>query len=254
MQTSSDFKLSWVILTYNRADMVKEAVSHNLLNAGHDIDEIIWVDNGSTDSVRDVMSKFNPDVSILNHENLGVAKGYNRGVVLATGSHIVITGCDRIMPDNWAKRFRECFEKISNTALVSCYSQPLDKVPERRRDTHKNIDGIEIIPAMPMEAKCFPREILKDVGHIREDFGLYGWEDVEWGNRFERVAKEKGLLTYTLPDFTAVHLGNEGCEVFNKKEDPEYHAFKQKESGDPRKGEVMAKCRAENYPYYTPYV
>jgi GT2 family glycosyltransferase len=250
-------KFSLVVLTYNRAKTVRESMEHNLSNAGRMIDEIIHVDNGSTDDVCQVMQEFKPDVTILNKTNLGVAKGYNRGVVLATGSHIVINGCDRKMPDNWLATYEKYFETIPSTGVISCYSQPMDKISERNRSSdgkQETMNGLEIHRAMPMGAKCFPRELLRDVGHLREDFGLYGHEDVEWGYRFERVCQEKWLMSYIIPGFQAEHMGSEGIKEYNGIDKPDYHAFKQTEATDPAKEELMTKCRNEGFLYYTPYV
>lgn len=247
-------KISWVILTFNRAEVVLECFKYNLRTAGRKIDEIIWVDNGSSDLTRPYMTGMSPDVSILNSKNLGVAKGYNRGIVLATGTHIVITGCDRKMPLNWAYTFEKYFNEIPNTGLISCYSKSLEVVNERKRGAQININGLEIIPSMPMEAKCFPRELLKDTGHLREDFGLYGHEDLEWGHRVERVCLEKNLLTYTIPGFVAEHFGTEGSSNYNGEDTRDYHEFKKLECQNPSKEFLMSNCRKENWPYYTPYV
>lgn len=253
----SELKFSLVVLTFNRGKTVLESMRHNLSNAGYPLDEIIWVDNGSTDDVVAGMQSFIPAVSILNERNLGVAKGYNRGTVLATGTHIVINGCDRKMPDGWLATYEKYFRKIQNTGVISCYSQPMNKVSERDRSSNGQseiIEGLEIHRAMPMGAKCFPRELLRSVGHLREDFGLYGWEDVEWGYRFERVCREKSLITYTIPGFMAEHMGSEGIKEYNGIDDFDYHAFKQKEATDPEKQKLMSKCAAEGYAYYSPYV
>lgn len=242
-------KISWVILTFNRSKIVQECFNYNFKNSGRKIDEIIWVDNGSSESI-----SIDADVSIRNKTNLGVAKGYNRGIVLATGSHIAITGCDRKMPVGWASTFEKYFNQISNTGLISCYSKPIEKVNERKRANCISVNGLEIIPSMPMEAKCFPRALLKESGHLREDFGLYGHEDLEWGHRVERVCEDSGLLTYTIPNFVSQHFGSEGSENFNGVDSREYHEFKQNESRAPEKERLMSWCRERNWPYYTPYV
>jgi GT2 family glycosyltransferase len=82
-------KLSWLLLTMNRQDKTKRALEHNMSNAGHAWDELIWVDNGSSDNVREVVSQYNPTVSVLHSTNLGVAKGYNRAKLLSTGDWVL---------------------------------------------------------------------------------------------------------------------------------------------------------------------
>ena len=251
-------RVSWVILTYNRRQTVERAVRHNLEKSGIIPDEIIHVDNGSSDGVSEFFrNEVRVDVQILNRENLGVAKGYNRGVVLATGSHIVITGCDRLMPDRWCERMRWGFENIPRTGLISCYTWPIERTAERYRDPRgiEEHAGEKIINAMPMEAKMYPRDILKHIGHLREDFGLYGWEDNEWAVRVEKHCKNHDLKTYIFAEnWCAEHLGTEGVVPWNGKDDADYHAFKAREANDPKKQAVLSKVASQGNPYYTPYV
>lgn len=246
-------KISLVVLTFNRAETVAKAMRHNFANAGAPIDEFIWVDNGSTDHTHDVMTSFEPDISVLHSKNLGVAKGYNHGYVLATGDWIVITGCDMLMPDNWLLTMKEYIEKIPDTGIACMYSQPIEKVPERIRGDRMSINGLELIPALPFGRRIVRRDLFKDIGYLREDFGLYGWEDVEWGERALRVCYEKGLRSYTIPNQVAEHLGTEGVKMHDGKDPEEYHAFKRAEVQDPKKQEVMNRCRAEGFKYYTPF-
>lgn len=254
-------KVSWLLLTYNRAEKVQRAVTHNMRTAGRKWDELIWVDNGSSDGVRSVMSALKPDVSVLHDRNLGVAPGYNRAMVLATGTHLVITGCDMLMPEGWLDTFCRYFEAIPETGVASIYSGPLSDLPERARKgkgrgdwQREERNGLPFIHAMPIGRRMFRRELLRDAGYLREDFGLYGWEDCEWGRRVERVCDEQGLLYYVIPDQIAEHLGTEGIHGYDGKDEREYHAFKQRESNDPAKQAVLRRCETENYPYWSPYV
>lgn len=254
-------KVSWLILTYNRAEKVQRAITHNMTHAGEQWDEMVWVDNGSTDGVRGFMSSLNPAVSILHNRNLGVAPGYNRAMLLSSGDYMVITGCDMLMPKDWLKTFKDHLRAIPNTGVACIYSGPLSDLPERARKgagpgqwVKETINGKEIIHAMPMGRRIYSRKLLQKIGYLREDFGLYGWEDCEWGHRAERVCDENGLLYYVIPGMVADHLGTEGVHAYDGKDESAYHLFKQRESNDPRKHELMRKCKEENYPYYNPYL
>jgi GT2 family glycosyltransferase len=261
-------KISWVILTHNRFDIVDQALAHNYKVCGDKkslLNEIIWVDNGTQNVHLNDLSFINSlaDIKILNQSNLGVAKGYNRGISIATGDYIVITGCDRLMPENWLKTWIDHIEFIHNTGIISCYSKPIEHVPERYRGRKPDLEGTQeceihedrfIVQAMPIEAKIFSRALHHQIGYLREDFGLYGWEDVEWGLRAERVTKELGLINYIIPGMIAQHLGTEGTQEWDGKEDKAYHEFKKIQCEDPNKKELMEKCRKENYPYYNPYI
>ncbi len=251
---STSFEVSLVVLTYNRGDIVKQAMEHNIKHAGDKIDEIIWVDNGSTDNVREVMNEFSPDVSVLNKTNLGVAKGYNRGLALSTKPLIAITGCDRLMPDDWLKKMKAAFE--DNVAVISCYSKQIQMVPERLYMDLGTAMWTTRITCLPLEARLMRRSLLKDAGYMREDFGLYGWEDVEYAHRLMRVIRNAGMESYTFNGFVAKHLGHEGNSGgyrANKADSNEYWQFKRRESEDSRKLDLLKKCESEGFKFYRPY-
>lgn len=252
-------KISWVILTHNRSKTVNRAFKHNMLNAGlpdlrdHQV-EIIWVDNGSRVPVEATYLNVMADVKIWNKFNLGVSKGYNRGLVLCTGDLIAITGCDRLMPKNWLSQAIRAHEAIPTTGIISYYSKPLDQVPERKRGCPNQMNGIEIQCAMPIEAKVFSRSLHSRIGYLKEDLGLYGWEDVLWGERAEKVTADMGLINYIFPEQIAQHLGDEGIAEWTQQDEQSYHEFKKLESQDPKKLEICQEYRRMGHPYVNPYI
>lgn len=248
-------RISLVVLTFNRKSIVQRALSQTFSNAGSFIDEFVYVDNGSTDGVVEwVIKTLRPDVTVLNKENLGVAKGYNRGFVLSTGDWIVVTGCDMLMPTNWLLKMRTAAEAIPNSGVVCIFSHRLAEVPERIRGAEQIVNGIKIRSVLPLERRMMSRELLKTVGYVREDFGLYGWEDVEWAERCYRRCQGQGLLTYVLPDDIAEHLGTEGIGEASGNDSMDYHAFKAREASQSIKQQILYRCRTSNYPYYNPFL
>lgn len=246
-------RISWVLLTYNREKTVARAMAHNVANSGRKWDELIWCDNNSTDGVQDVVRKYYPDVEILNKTNLGVAKGYNRAMALASGTHIVITGCDVIMPDNWLSKFEEGFREIPNLAVLSMYSERIEKTPERIRGQVEQFGNLLVRPAMPIGRRMFRRELLKTAGYFHEGFGLYGWEDVAWGYTVERYCASAGLVCYNVEDKICQHLGTEGNVGYDHKDEHEYWAWKKEQVNDPAKRLLMDKLASEKWPSYFPY-
>lgn len=247
-------KVSWLILTYNRAEKVQRSVTWNMTHAGEAWDELVWVDNGSTDGVRGVMQAFSPDVSVLNPKNLGVAVGYNQALQAGTSDFLVITGCDMLMPKGWLKTMKDCFRRIPRTGIACIYSGPLHQLKERLRGPEKGEvhAGLRIVHSMPIGRRMLSRGLLEEVGYFHEGFGLYGHDDVFWGHRAEKVCKQKGLLFYSLPDHTAVHLGTEGVVGWDGKDERAYHAFKQKEVVDPKKAALMGQLSSQGWPIFNP--
>lgn len=254
--------ISLVVLTWNRWETVKQTLQHNLANAGYPIREIIHVDNGSQDSFVKggpgvVFSEhfhelfnahFAPAIQVIHAENLGVAKGYNRGMLLATSSHIVILGMDRLMPDRWLARWVAALQDIPNTGVISCYS---GSYPERFTRPEERFNGHTIQPAFPCEARIHSRQLLLDVGFFHEGFGLYGYEDCEWGDRVTRYADREGFVNYVLPSLgNAVELPDDNAFTVDGIS---YDKFKERENAKARALGLHEARHALENPYYNPY-
>lgn len=250
--------VSLIILTHNRAEIVRKAVDHNLGNAGDMIEEIIWVDNGSEGLEFERLYNYMysaADVCVLNARNLGVAKGYNRGMGLATQDYIVITGCDMLMPDDWLRTFKEYVTAIPQTGVACMYSCHWAERPERiRKFGVEELGGLPFVRAMPIERRIFRRDLLADFGYFPETFGLYGYDDIAWANRVEQVCVEKGLLSYVIHGAVAQHLGTEGINAYDGKDPAEYHAFKKREAEDPAKKAELARREELGWPRFTPFL
>lgn len=241
--------VSLVILTWNRWKSVSQSLSTNIERAGYPIREIVHVDNGSTpDFILKFKTMFRPSVQVLHDHNQGVAAGYNRGLALATSTHVVITGCDRVLPDQWLKTWVRCFESVPETGVVACYTGAYE---ERMRGHPVDRQGITIQRAIPVEARMHSKAFLHLVGYFREDFGLYGFEDAEWSDRAEKRAQENGLLNYIVHDMPrAVHLPDND---FEGTLGDDYARWKKQIHPDPWNRALWIDCHRRNSPYYNPY-
>lgn len=245
-----EITVSLVILTWNRRASVEHTLVRNLLTAAYPIHEIIHVDNGSLPGFCDWFEqRFKPSVQIRHKTNRGVAVGYNRGMALANGSHVVITGMDRIMPDRWLAEWVQALQLIPQTGVISCY---INKPGIGFDYPTANINGIPIKQCHPMHARIHSKEFLFQTGFWREDFGLYGYEDAEWADRANKVARENNLINYMLPELGRAELLT--CEDFETKVNGEvYWDFKQKLHSDPRRRGLMRWCKENGSPYYNPF-
>lgn len=203
-----------ILLTFNRLGAVKESVKHNIANAGYPIGEIVHIDNGSTDGVREYVAKeIKPDVSIYHKENLGVAKGYNAGYKLARGEFIAKPGTDMIMPDNWLRDMVEALNAVPKSGICGMANVSLDhdaiKI-ERQRDSWKQTNGVKYLPAKAIGSHTFRREILKTC-YLPENMGLYGHDDILW----EHKINQAGYLNFYI-EGTPKHLTKYDTEEYKK--------------------------------------
>lgn len=255
--------VSLVTLTWNRASTFKKAIEHSLGNAGRKWDELIWVDNGSRflelNQIIQTIRPWKPTSSCIMHQNTGMQRGFNTGMSLCRSDYIALLPPDCLYPDGWLETLMTYVETLPNTGMVSIYSVPIENYPERWRGSNQveTLQGLQVLRAMPMETPCFKRELLSKVGYWREDFGLYGWGDVEWILRCERYMNEVGINYYVIPNVRCNHLGSEGAQVFKEGleygDTREYWEWKKKQAYLQSNLDLMNKCQRDNFPFYSPF-
>lgn len=86
-------KVSVIIPTYNRALLLQNAIK-SVLNQTYKVDEIIVVDDGSTDNTQEVLKSFN--VTYFYQENQGVSAARNRGIQHAKNKWLAFLDSDDI--------------------------------------------------------------------------------------------------------------------------------------------------------------
>ncbi len=97
-----------IIPTYNRAHIVGRAIISVLLQTFTDF-ECIVIDDGSTDSIEDVLSLYANTIKYIRVEHGGVSRARNTGITMAQGSWIAFLDSD----DVWRKtKLQEQYEYI----------------------------------------------------------------------------------------------------------------------------------------------
>lgn len=110
----------------NHAVELEESLAA-IIGQSRPFDEVIVIDDASTDHSRDVIGRFarQRDIVFLQNDiNLGVAGTVNRGLAAATGSHIVLASADeKIMPtmSEALANAVKCFPKVK--VAVSRYTE-----------------------------------------------------------------------------------------------------------------------------------
>lgn len=103
MIKGTDIKFSVVIPTYNRARLVERAIT-SVLQQRFQPNEIIVVDDGSTDQTKSLVSKMGQPVQYVYQENSGAAVARDRGIRLAQGQWVALLDSDDMwQPDHLAR-------------------------------------------------------------------------------------------------------------------------------------------------------
>lgn len=75
------YKIAAVVVTFNRLELLKKCVE-SLRNQTHKLDEILIINNSSTDGTLDWLNQQN-DLTVISQENSGSAGGQFTGIKTA---------------------------------------------------------------------------------------------------------------------------------------------------------------------------
>lgn len=118
-------KLTVVIPAYNEEKMVATCIEH-VLNQTEKADEILVIDNNSTDSTALIIKKY-PVTYVLEKEQ-GIIPARNRGFNEAKGDIIARTDADTRVPTDWIAKIKKDFREndiLAVTGPVTFYDLPL---------------------------------------------------------------------------------------------------------------------------------
>jgi glycosyltransferase involved in cell wall biosynthesis len=114
-------RISTIITTYNRANIVVDAIS-SVLSQTHPVDELILVDDGSTDDteycVKNLFETANINCRYIKKENGGMASALIRGIEEATGNWIAFLDDDDLWSTTHIERCLKIAEKFSNSGCI----------------------------------------------------------------------------------------------------------------------------------------
>ena len=169
----SDIKLSIVFLNYNRLDETRSTVEQLLsICEGRTDIEIIAVDNGSTDGTAEYLKKQRGIVSILLHDNGGIA-GYNIGFERASGEFILVLDDDSC-PDG-IESVDRAISVLSQRPDVGLLAFRIES-PDGQLQTSWHLPQIQAEGPSPFFIGCgfvVRRALFEKIGWYPADFFLY---------------------------------------------------------------------------------
>ena len=189
--------VSAIIPTWNRADLL-ESILTNLSRQTRPPDQIIVIDNGSTDTTQLVAREFRVDV-IAFPENRGFAIAVNEGIRRAKGDWILILNNDVVLEPCWLERLFASAEQENASFAVGKLLRPNDmnlvdgswdlisRAAYAWRCGFERRDGAvwstkRRISFAPMTAALFERRVFDQIGLLETRFESY-YEDVDLGVR-----------------------------------------------------------------------
>ncbi|MGH9608843.1 MAG: glycosyltransferase family 2 protein [Bryobacteraceae bacterium] len=204
--------------TWNRADLLR-SILINLAAQTRPPDQVIVVDNGSTDATALVVREFPVDFLAF-PENRGFAAAINEGVGHARGEWLLIVNNDVTLEPEWLERLLRSAEeenapfaagKLLRTHDLGVLDGSWDLISRAAyawRCGYGRPDGHiwsvrRKISFAPMTAALFHRRVFEQIGLLETRFESY-YEDVDFGVRCVLA----GLEGIYEPAAVAMHTGN----------------------------------------------
>jgi GT2 family glycosyltransferase len=218
MPTAAAARVAAVIPTWNRRDLLATLL-RNLAEQARPFDEIIVVDNGSSDDSAELAAGAGARVLKMGR-NLGFAAAVNRGIEATDAEWIAILNNDVTLEPDWLTKLLDgaaqediwfATGKILQDANHQLVDGTFDEISRggcASRCGSGKPDGpvwnqAQRIRVAPMTAAIFRRQLFADLGDLDETFGSY-MEDVDFGLRCA-VAGRGGVF---VPSAVAYHRGS----------------------------------------------
>jgi hypothetical protein len=195
-----------VVLNYNGGESVLKCVQA-LFKQEVFVDQLILVDNGSTDRSSLIVKENFPEVELIElGENLGISKGRNAGLERSETDLVLLIDDDVYVKENAIKKMADCL--IRNEAAVVCprillYPQTgtiqcdgaephfLGNLKLR----HSWMDAAYVPKFEQQVGACigacmlFDRRVIQSLGNFNEEYFFY-FEDLEFSLRVRAVGKK----------------------------------------------------------------
>src|SRR5206468_4844357 len=196
-------RVSLVIAVYNQLVHTMRCLE-SILRLPNNVDEIIIVDNASTDSTPEYLKGIDGVTVIRNTTNLGCAKAWNQGIRASRGEVVGILSNDIVVPSGWLPALLRFMEQtghgiVSPAAREGLLDYNLEQyaagfVRRCAGASRSTIYGA----CMLIDRKVFDR-----VGLFDEGFSYGGCEDVDFLWR----ALESGFSVGTTRAVLIHHFG-----------------------------------------------
>jgi glycosyltransferase involved in cell wall biosynthesis len=202
--------ISVVIPTYNRLPILRKclaALERQEMGGPLQAYEVVLVDDGSTDdTVRwlDAHATAFPHVRLICQDHGGPAEGRNRGVDEARGDVIVFIDSDLVVTERFLLHHASTLEgawREDGNRLCFTYGAVINthNFDDPTAEPHKLRDLSWAYFATGNVA--IDRRVLEESGLFDTGFRLYGWEDLELGERLRRM----GVRLVRCPEAVGYH-------------------------------------------------
>jgi glycosyltransferase involved in cell wall biosynthesis len=194
--------LSVILSVFNREVYLRDALD-SVFRQTRPPDEIIVIDDGSTDRSAEVARSYGGRIHCVSQANQGIGGARNTGIALAKGDLMALLDSDDIWEDRKMERQCDLLAARPELDLVFCRMKPFAS-PDLAATEKRIVDG--------RETDAFNASSMLARRHVYDRTGPYETnlrvgEFVSWFGR----AQEKGIRFEVVPEVLLhrrVHTGN----------------------------------------------
>lgn len=137
-------KVSVIIPIYNNADTIKRCLN-SILNQTYKNIEIIIVNDGSTDNVKEILESYNDSrIVIFNNNNYGVSYARNYGIQNSTGKYIMFVDGDDTLDKNCIEEAMNISSKY-NADIVCGEFNKVEKKHNKVSNKNNKVDNLNVM-------------------------------------------------------------------------------------------------------------
>jgi glycosyltransferase involved in cell wall biosynthesis len=199
-----ELSVSVIIPVYNGAATLPAGL-RALRKQTYPLDEVIVVDDGSTDGSGDIARGFG--VRVISQSNAGPAAARNRGAAAAQGDILLFTDADCVPAPDWAERMVMAFTGPGVVGVKGVYRTRQRGLVARfvqaeYEDRYDRMRALEAIDFVDTYSAGYRRDIFLASGGFDTSFPTASVEDQEFSFRLA----EAGHRLVFVPDAQVFHI------------------------------------------------
>ena len=211
--TNRDVTISVIIPSYNAGQFIAEAIQ-SVLDQSYRPQEIIVIDDGSTDDTRQVVARFGASVEYHYQKNSGSADARNTAIELSRGNYIAFLDADDLWHAKKLQKQIRAFQEMPHLDMVYTQVENFLSPNVENKESVKRV--AEPISGYIPSSAVIRRDSFFRVGLFSSQYQL--GEFVDWYVR----ATECKLKAHVVPEVLVkrrIHATNKGIVFRNNQKE-----------------------------------